>query len=105
MFNLFMKIDVVSYEHENLSFDDFMLYAVHIDSLKEGYFRLQVACPVWLQEKHAEVMRELIYRQRAEKERKLKQLKARRETLLPADVKLKTTEEEIAELEKELAVS
>lgn len=42
---------------------------------------------------------------RAHKKAELRKLKAQREALLPDDVKLKQTEEKIAELEKSLAIN
>lgn len=80
-----------------------MLAYVQLEGIIEGYKKNSFPIQDYLQEKFAEVKLELDIRLRSDKLRRLKILKAQRETLKTRDELRNQKDAEIVALEKELA--
>lgn len=82
-----------------------VLFVIQIKQVTDAYIHNFRSCPEpeWLGPKLREAEAELAVRLRAEKERRLRQLKAQREILLPREEKRKNVDVEITQLEQELA--
>jgi hypothetical protein len=86
-----------------LAVGDLELFVVHLTMLKEGYERVLLNVPEWLETSLKRANEVLNFRLRDDKERKLKNLKNRLEALKTPDERRKDIAAEIAALEKELA--
>lgn len=98
------KKQITCFDPCDVELDDLVLFVIQLKQVKDAYTHNFLSCPIpeWLEPKWREVEAELGTRLRAERERHLRNLKARRETLLPREEKRTQVEQEIALLEKEL---
>jgi len=85
---------------ERMDLDDAVELLTVANSMRVTYDAEQVEVPEWLDTSVRELKREIRSRQQDSRERRLKELKARREALATPDEKRAKIEKEIAELEK-----
>jgi hypothetical protein len=83
-------------------FDDLAMAVIELENLRTGYSNLNLNVPDWLAQKLDEGKIELGARVRVQKQRKIAQLKIRRESLMTNDEKRASVEQEIEKLEKDL---
>lgn len=83
-------------------FDDLVMAVIEVELIKEGYTKLGLDAPEWLAQKLEEGKAELASRTRVQKQRKLAELKIRREGLATPDEKRSKIDAEIERLSKEL---
>ncbi len=84
-------------------FHDLVMAVIQLRVVSDGYSDLGIDEPQWLVEKIRDAESELKHRRRDAKERKLIELRMKREGLKSRDEKRGDTEEEIRKLEEELA--
>lgn len=82
--------------------EDLKLFTVLLSNFVAGYATESLAVPEWMADKQREARRELTVRVRAEKERQVRQLRARMETLLTPEEQRAKMSEEITRLQKDL---
>lgn len=87
---------------DSVSIDNLILAKAALTNLAAGYQELGVETPEWVVDKFNQVSRELVERNRAELERRLRSAKARRAGLATAEEKRKGLDDEIAQLEAKL---
>ena len=99
MFSLRSEIVLKDFD----DFDDLVIAVVSLEQLAAGYASKDIEVPEWLSEKIRDGNAELDYRRRAHKERKLAELKMKREHLKTRTEQRSETDDEIRKLEEELA--
>lgn len=85
---------------ERMDLDDAIELLTVANSVHATYDTEQVDVPEWLDTSIRELKREIRARQQDSRERRLKELKARREALATTEEKRAKIDREIAELEK-----
>ena len=93
-------------EIEVLQIDDFhdlVITVIQLQNIAAGYTRLELDQPQWFAEKLRDAEAELKHRTRAQKERKLEELKMRQEHLKTRHEQREDVDEELKKLEAELA--
>lgn len=85
---------------ERMDLDDAVELLTLANSLRITYDAEQVEVPEWLDTSVRELKREIRTRQQDSRERRLKELKARREALATTEEKRSKIDREIEELEK-----
>ncbi len=98
---ILLKSEVLAISVDDLH--DLVLAVIQMRNLHEGYNELDIDEPQWLVEKLRDAESELKHRRLDAKERKLIELRMKREGLKSRDEKRGDTEEEIRKLEEELA--
>ena len=80
--------------------EELILAKAQLKTIDEGYQELQLPTPDWVTDKLMETSQEISMRVKAELQRKLREMKARRSALRTADEKRKDLDTGIEELEK-----
>jgi len=85
-------------------FDDLVMTVIQLRNIASGYEELELDQPQWFFEKLRDAEAELKHRTRAQKERKLAELKMRQEHLKTRHEQREDVDDELRKLEEELAV-
>jgi hypothetical protein len=88
---------------DRISLEEAVELAVYAKLLHAEFEAQQVDVPAWLDDRSRELKREIRVRQQDAVEKRIRELKARREALLPAEEKRTKIEQEIATLEAKMA--
>lgn len=87
---------------DEISIDDLILAKAGLDALDAGYQDLGVETPEWVVDKATQVSQEIVNRNRAELQRRLKAAQARRAGLATPEEKRGQLDAEIAALQQKL---
>lgn len=101
-----MKVILLRREIEVLQIDDFhdlVIAVIQLQVIAAGYARIELDQPKWFAEKLRDAEAELKHRTRAQKERKLEELKMRQEHLKTRHEQREDVDDELKRLEAELA--
>lgn len=88
---------------EDTQLEDLMIVKANLMTVDAGYQELKLASPEWVTDKLGEVSREILTRVRAALEARLKAAKARDAALKPKGELRRDIQDEIKELESQLA--
>ena len=84
-------------------FDDLIMTVISLQDIAAGYNRLELDQPQWFAEKLRDAEAELKHRTRAQKERKVAELRMRQEHLKTRHEQREDVDDELKKLEAELA--
>lgn len=91
--------NIRNFSVDGMALEDLVALSASARVIQEEFTTLKVETPEWLSEKAKEIRREVFVRQADRRAKTLRELKARYETLKPAELKRQEIAEQIAALE------